>query len=58
MMVGTLITEENADSFMPAMGDYALINSDVFTMTVLGFEDLIGKTDSDTALKIFNGLKK
>lgn len=28
------------------------------TMTVLGFEDLIGKTDSDTALKIFNGLKK
>jgi len=56
--VGTLITEENADSFMPAVGDYALINSDVFTMTVLGFEDLIGKTDSDTALKIFNGLKK
>jgi len=25
MMVGTLITEENADSFMPAVGDYALI---------------------------------
>lgn len=30
MMVGTLITEENADSFMPAVGNYALINSDVF----------------------------
>ena len=30
MMVGTLITEENADSFVPAVGNYALINSDVF----------------------------
>ena len=28
------------------------------TLTVLGFEELIGKTDSDTALKIFNGLKQ
>ena len=28
------------------------------TLTVLGFEDEIGKTDSDTAIKIFNGLKQ
>ena len=30
MMTGTLITEENADFFLPAVGDWALMNSDVF----------------------------
>ncbi len=28
------------------------------TMTVLGFEELIGKTDQESALKIYEGLKK
>lgn len=30
MMTGTLITEDNADFFMPAVGTNALVNSDVF----------------------------
>ncbi len=41
MMYGTVITEENADAFLPAVGDYALMNSDVF----LGVID----EESDTA---------